>query len=151
MTQVEDLGNGLVVSTARFETGAWLMALLLTTIAGSFLAVWLVLAKRVPPGLPEGPPRESRWLFGLGLVNVSLWAVHVLIIGREDPGLVVRYLPIGGGLLEMVLLVVLWTAILECLLRHQNPFRNAWLWGGGVLMVIPPSIELLNYVETWHP
>jgi predicted Ser/Thr protein kinase len=151
MTQVQDLGNGMVVSTARFETGAWLMAFLILAISGAFLTVWLILPKRRPHQGPSESPSESRWLFGLGLVNVSLWALHVLVIGREGPGWLVRYMPIGGGLVEVALLVLLWTAVLECLLRHQNPLRNGWLWGGAVLMVLPPSIELLHYIETWRP
>lgn len=148
MTEVQDLGNGMVVSTARFETGAWLMALLFLAIAGALFTLWLTLPRG---GSNENAavPAESRWLFGLGLVNISLWALHVLVIGRERPGILVRYLPIGGGLVELVLLVLLWTAVLESLARHQNPFRNVWLWAGGVLMVIPPSIELTHYIRTW--
>lgn len=150
MTQVQDLGNGMVVSTARFETGAWLTALLFMAVAGALLAAWLTLRGPLPT-VAATLPRESRWLFGLGLINVSLWALHVLVIGREGPGVLVRYMPIGGGLVELVLLVVLWTAVLESLLRHQNPFRNMWLWAGGVLMVIPPSIELTHYIRSWRP
>jgi hypothetical protein len=60
-------------------------------------------------------------------------------------------MPIAGGLLEIVLLVLLWTAVLETLARHQNPLRNLWLWGGGILMLVPPAVELTHYVRTWHP
>ena len=150
MTRVQDLGDGRVVSTARFEIAAWLLAALFAAVGGALFAAWLTLLRRAEV-VERTEPREAFWFFLGGFVNVGLWAVHIFLIGRDNVGRFVQYMPIAGGVFELGLLVVMWTAILECLRRGINPFRIGKMWLGGALMVIPPIGELAHYFDAWKP
>jgi hypothetical protein len=59
--------------------------------------------------------------------------------------------PLVGGVIEVLVLVQTWTAILQAL-RTGRPLQLEWrLWLGLALALIPPAVSLQNYLSAWHP
>jgi serine/threonine protein kinase len=138
----ERLADGRLASRARFETwptlwaaAAWAVALL---AYGALRAHW----RRA--GLEVSSPEERlsavRPLTRLALFMNALFAVD---LGLEASRLraVVSYLPILGGVLELCMVYLVWTAVLEAELRSRPLQRELALWLAAGACLIPPLVS----------
>ena len=149
MRRAEPLRDGHVVSRARFETWPTLAAIAaLATALGGYAALrrhWR--AAGLLQARPHQPLRESRLVFGCGAFAVSIW---LLRMSFASPA-VSEYVPILGGLIEVAALLLFWTAVLQGLRRSRPLAREAWLWLGMLMALVPPAWDLASYLSSWHP
>ena len=61
------------------------------------------------------------------------------------------YLPLIGGLIEVVALLLLWVSILQAWRTARPLHREPALWLGFALALVPPIAEFLVYLSRWHP
>jgi len=151
MLQVERLADGRLVSHARFETWPTLMAI--ATVIVALLAQGLLRRHWRAAGLdaprPHRPVPAAPWVLGWGLLAVSLYEIRGL---TATPGAFwTAYVPIAGGLLELVVLFAAWTAILEAWRCGRPLGREAPLWLGLGLALVPPIEDLFRYLRDWRP
>jgi serine/threonine-protein kinase len=149
MLRAERLADGRAVSRARFETWPTLSAI--AALAAAFAGYGQLRRHWRAAGLlqarPDRPVRESRFVFACGALAVSIWLVRKSFA----PGAASEYVPILGGLLEVVALFLFWSAVLHALRRSRPLAREGWLWLGMLLALIPPAWDLATYVSSWRP
>jgi serine/threonine-protein kinase len=142
------LPGGRLYSPARFETGPILAAL--AGLAPALFAYGLLRRHWRRAGLdhpaPDRPVREARWLLGVGLVAGGLYLLQRALIAAEVPAVGV-YMPILGGLLEVLSLYFLWFCLLECQRRGRSLVREPLIPLGFLLAILPPAIELYRYLR----
>lgn len=148
---LQDLGHGQVLTRARFETTAVLVALLAGALGLGATALlvrhWRVEGLARPD--PHPPIRAVRWVLGLGLFTVAsyglrLWAVDQgYVLGGAAPSWL-SYLPFFGGLLEVVTLFVTLSCVLEARRRRRPLSAEPWLWVGQALALSAPVIEFFR-------
>jgi len=56
-----------------------------------------------------------------------------------------------GGLIEVAALLLFWTAVLQALRRSRPLAREAWLWLGMLMALVPPAWDLASYLSSWRP
>ena len=61
------------------------------------------------------------------------------------------YVPILGGLLELGIVFLAWMAVLEAWRTSRPLWREPRLWLGIALALVPPVVDLLHYLQSWHP
>jgi len=168
MLAPEALPDGRLLVRARFETGPVLAALGAGAVAAVALGVLLgrwrrlglapssgdIIAAATPAsgrageGRPPGGLPESRAVLLAGGVALAVYGARILVDRSPlgDAALVRAarpYVPILGGAIEVLVLVLAWTALLEALRRDRDLSRERALWGGLALAVAPPALELL--------
>jgi hypothetical protein len=147
MFDAQRLADGRLATRARFETwptlwatGAWIVA---------FVAYGLLRGHWRRAGLdtptPEQPLRAVRPVLRIGVLLNALYVPHLLL---EAWGLRswISYLPILGGILELVMVYLVWVAVLESLRTSRSLRREPLLWVGAVLSLIPPVISSLRLI-----
>jgi predicted Ser/Thr protein kinase len=147
MLRTERLADGRVLSRARFETWPTLAAI--AAIAAA-VAAHAALRRhwrdaRLERPRPEQPVRESRTVLGLGITSISVYGLRVLL---EDRGFAAAfaYVPVLGGVIEIVTLFFFWIAILQAW-RASRPLHREWpLWVGALLALVPPVTDLAAFV-----
>ena len=146
----ERLADGRMVSWARFETGPTLAALATFVIAISAYGAlrWHWRRAGLEEHAPERPVPEARLLFAMGLLSCAVY-----LFGRiyEGHGPAATYLPLIGGLIEVVALLLLWVSILECWRRARPLYREPAMWLGFALAIVPPVAEFFVYLSRWRP
>jgi len=152
MLGTEDLGDGRIVSRARFETWPALSALVATALAIAAYA-WLRLHWRQSGAEGRDPHRrlrEGRWVLAGGAVAIAVYGVRKLLeVAGHAP--IAAYFPLAGGVLEVGVLFCVWVAVLEAW-RTKRPLRHEpALWVGTALALVPPAVELVVYLVTWQP
>jgi serine/threonine-protein kinase len=147
MLRAERLEDGRVLSRARFETWPTLAAI--AAIAAA-VAAHAALRRhwrdaRLERPRPDQPVRESRIVLALGMTSIFLYGLRVLLEDRGFRAAFV-YMPIFGGVIEIVTLFFFWIAILQAW-RASRPLHREWpLWVGAVLALVPPVTDLAAFV-----
>jgi serine/threonine-protein kinase len=147
MLRTEPLPDGRVVSPARFETWPTLAAA--ATIVLAILSQGLLRRHWRQSGLdepqPQRPVRESTTALACGIAALALYGVRRLL--APPSAFWTSYVPILGGLLEMAVLFVVWTAILEAWRTSRALTRELRLWVGLGLALLPPIVDLAEYLR----
>ncbi len=151
MLHGERLADGRVLSRARFETWPTLAAVAAIAVAvaasGALRRHWR--DARLERERPDRPVRESRAVLACGLVSIAVYGVRRLL---EDRGFAwaFAYVPIVGGLIEIVAVFFFWMAILQAW-RASRPLLREWaLWLGVLLALVPPVTDLAAFVSAYH-
>jgi eukaryotic-like serine/threonine-protein kinase len=147
MLRPERLADGRILSRARFETWPTLAAI--AAIAAAVAAHGLLRRHwrdaRLERPRPDQSLRESRAVLACGIVSVTVYGARVLLEGRGFP-VAFAYVPILGGVIEIVALFLFWMAILQAW-RNSRPLRREWpLWAGVFLALVPPVFDLATYL-----
>jgi eukaryotic-like serine/threonine-protein kinase len=150
MLPLERLADGRLVTRARFETFPVLAAAAAAALA--FGSHALLRRHWREAGLLRRAPsvavRESQWVLVLGVIALVLFGARHLFASRDH---FLLFNPLVGGVIEVLVLVQSWTAILQAL-RTGRPLQLEWrLWLGLGLALIPPAVSLQNYLSAWHP
>jgi serine/threonine-protein kinase len=98
---------------------------------------------------PGRPVDESTAVLRLSLVIDALFVVH-LGLPYTPARPIAAYLPVVGGVLELVMLYQLWLAVLEAERRHRPLRRERRLWLGLALSLLPPCISFLRVLAGGH-
>jgi eukaryotic-like serine/threonine-protein kinase len=150
--EAQRLADGRLATRARFETwptlwasAAWAVALV---AYGLLRGYWRRAGVDTPT--PDVPLRGVRSVVVMALVLNALFALHLLLEHTSLRGLVI-YIPILGGMLELVMVYLVWVAVLEAL-RTARPFRREpWLWVAALISLIPPGISTLRILLSSQP
>jgi hypothetical protein len=151
VVRAEHLPDGRLVSRARFEIWPTLSAVAALALA---LAAQAMLRRHwrqsgLEAVTPDRPLPESRSVLACGIVALALYGLRLGLEETASPFLTA--VPILGGLLELATVFFAWMAVLEAW-RTQRPLRReAGLWLGLGLALIPPAVELGRYVQAWRP
>ncbi|MDX2009193.1 MAG: protein kinase [Myxococcaceae bacterium] len=146
------VGPGQVMTRARFETGAVLVALVAVALAVAATAAlrrhWrLEGLDRPAPGapLPEGRVVFALGVFTLATYGLRLWAVSKgYVLGAEAGPSWLSFLPFFGGLLEVVVLFFTVAAALEASRRQRPLAREPRLVVGQLIALVPPAAEFFR-------
>jgi len=151
MLETKPLPDGRLASYARFETGPTLAAVALLGIA---LAVQGLLRRHwreagLAIAQPDRPVSESHLVFVSGVIVIGLYIVRRFL---ARPGtLWTSYVPIAGGILELAVVFLAWTAVLEAWRTSRPLIREPRLWLGIALALVPPVVDLARYLQHWTP
>ena len=147
MLRPERLADGRVLSRARFETWPSLAAIAAIAAAvaahGALRRHWR--DARLEHARPDQPVRESRAVLACGIVAVVVYATRTVL--DDGRSLLFAYVPIIGGVIEIVALSFFWMAILQAW-RASRPLHREWpLWLGVLLALIPPVHDLAAFID----
>ena len=137
------LPDGRVLTRARFETWPTLGAAVAIALAlaayGLLRRHWRLTGLDRPA--PERPLPGARRLLSIGVV---LFAVFLLREGLARAGAanVVMYIPVLGGVLELVMLYRFWDVALEAQRTARSLAREPLVWVGLVLSLFPPTYHI---------
>ena len=70
---------------------------------------------------------------------------------RAGAGNVVMYIPVLGGVLELVMLYRLWDALLEAQRTARPLTSEPLLWVGLALSLFPPAYHLVTMARSFAP
>jgi serine/threonine-protein kinase len=148
----ERLADGRVVSRARFETGPVLAAMAALVVG---LATFAHLRDRWRAAGLDRPERDepiaaSRNVLIIGIVAI-LTAAARRLLSTHGLTSVALYAPLVGGVMEALALFFFWSAVLEAVRRGRPLRREAALWTGAGLCLVPPITELVSYFAAWRP
>jgi serine/threonine-protein kinase len=144
------LPDGRVLTRARFETWPTLgaaVAIALALVAYGLLRRHWRLAGFDRPD-PERPVAASRRVLGLGVVLFALFIARELL-DRAGAGLLVSYIPVLGGVLELVMLFRFWDATLEAQRTTRSLAREPLLWIGLALSLLPPTYHMAKLAQSF--
>ena len=151
MLHTERLPDGRVVSRGRFETWPTLAAVGLLVVA--VVAQGLLRRHWREAGLEarrsERPVPESGLVLACGLAAVSLYALRRVL--APDGAFWTAYVPIAGGLIELGVVFLAWTAVLQAWRTSRPLAREPLLWAGIALALVPPVVDLAAYLQRWKP
>jgi serine/threonine-protein kinase len=149
MVPPEKLGDGRMLSRARFETWPTLAALaaFAAALGGVGLLRFYWARSDLMGRRPHQPVQEARWVLLAGIVACTVFAVGRPLPQRGP----VLYLPIIGGVIEVVALFLLWAGVLQAW-RNGRPLRSEpGLWVGFALALFPPVTEFFHTLARWQP
>jgi hypothetical protein len=141
----EPLGDGRVLTRARFETAPTLTAAAGWVVA--FVAYGLLRRHWRKNALEETAPErqltETRAVLLMALVlNLMFGVRYLLELGGYQR--VAVYLPVVGGVAELIMLYLVWSAVLEARRVSRPLTREPWLWAGLGLSVLPPVTSFVS-------
>jgi serine/threonine-protein kinase len=138
----ERLADGRLATRARFETwptlgaaAAWAVALV---AHGALRQHWRRAGLQLQQ--PERPLTAVRPLVRLAAFLNLLFAVHLVVEATSFRSLMI-YVPILGGVLELAMVYLVWTAVLEAELSGRRLRRERALWLATAASLIPPIIS----------
>jgi serine/threonine-protein kinase len=137
------LPDGRVLTRARFETWPTLGAAVAIALAlaayGLLRRHWRLAGLDRPS--PERPLPGARRVLVIGVV---LFAIFLLREGlaRAGAGNVVTYIPVVGGVLELVMLYRVWDVALEATRTTRSLAREPLVWVGLALSLFPPTYHM---------
>ncbi|HMJ16382.1 MAG TPA: serine/threonine-protein kinase [Polyangiaceae bacterium] len=145
---VEELSGGGLYTRARFETMPMLAAAAGWAVA--FAAYGLLRRHWRHSGLDVSAPERrltgSRHVLMMGLLLDALFAFR-LILERAGATRIVNYIPVLGGILELVLLYLVFMTVLEAQRVRRRFRREPLLWLGLGLGVLPPVYSFLEMLR----
>jgi hypothetical protein len=147
----ERLPDGRVFTVARFEVWPTLGA---AVAAASALTAYGLLRRHLRmAGLDAPSPEQklagSRSVFRFGVFLLALAFVREALFGTRA-ALVATYIPVLGGVLELVMLQRFWTVILEAQRTRRKLGREPLLWIGLGLALLPPLYHFFTEVAAWR-
>jgi eukaryotic-like serine/threonine-protein kinase len=148
----EPLADGRVATRARFETVPTLAA------AGAFalaLAGYGLLRRHwrhagVETSTPDRPLVGAGVVLRMGLL-LDAGFVFRLVIVRTPAGVLGTYMPVVGGVLELLMVYLLWMAVLEALRTGRPLRREPVLWLGVALSLLPPAVSFVRMTSGLPP
>lgn len=143
----ERLPDGRVFTVARFEVWPVLGAAVAIAVA---LTAYGVLRRHLRhAGLDSPEPdrklQGSRQVLNFGVFLLGLAFVREALT-RTSAAVVATYIPVLGGVLELVMLQRFWAAILEAQRLRRNLGREPLLWIGLGLALLPPTYHFFREV-----
>jgi hypothetical protein len=148
----DTLPDGSVVSRARFETGPTLAA---AAVLGAAIAGYTLLRahwKRTGllVSMPDRPVPGAWPVMALGVGAVVLFFLRAML---ESEGVAWprTYVPLFGGLIELAVVFLFWSAVLEAWRTGRPLRREPLLWLGMALALLPPVLQFVRHVSTWRP
>jgi serine/threonine-protein kinase len=152
MLGARPLPDGRVVSRARFEVWPTLAAVAAIVVALAAQG-WLRRHFReagLESRAPERPVPAARAVFACGVVAIAVYAARRLIdpAGGSPAS---PYVPIVGGLIELMCLYLAWLAFLDARRTGRALVREVPLWAGLGLALVPPVRDLALYLASWTP
>jgi serine/threonine-protein kinase len=152
MMKTGRLADGRLYSWARFETWPALAAVALVGLAvaaqGLLRHHWRRLG--LERATPDRPLPESRRVLACGLTACVVYVAHRLLEPVQATVLW-AYVPIVGGLIELFAVFLAWMAVLEAWRTRRALTREAGLWLGLGLGLVPPVVDLVRYLRSWPP
>jgi serine/threonine-protein kinase len=146
MIGVQDLGDGTVMTRARFETW-WTIATLATFALAITAYAFLRLHWRrsgLEKPMPDRPVPDTKWVVVWGLVALAVYGIRVL---TDWGGEKFVYWPLLSGAMEVVVLFFFWVSVLKAWRVSRPLRREPWLWAGLALAFIPLVIELYRFID----
>ena len=138
------LPDGRLLTRARFETGPTLGAAVAIALAlgayGLLRRHWRLAGLDHPA--PDRPLAGARRVLSIGVVLFALLLLREALV-HAGAGAVVIYVPVLGGVLELVMLYRFWDAVLEARRTTRSLAREPLLWVGLALALVPPTYHLL--------
>src|SRR5262249_48166272 len=135
----EPLPDGRILTRARFEVAPILGATV--AIAMALLAYGLLRRHWRQAGLeavrPDRALSRSRRVFWLGVVLFAAYVGRTALVGHASAG-VMAYIPVFGGVLELAMLFLFWSCVLEAQRVSRPLRRELGLWLGLALSLFPP-------------
>ena len=152
MIDPQPLPGGRLVSWARFEIGPLLAAFAAIGFCAIVYQLLEMRWRRAGIFRDEGPhPVEDvAMVLRLGVACAALFAVH-LALQAAWPIALLRYVPIPGGILELLVVYYTWSALLETQRRRRSWFADWRLWAGVALALVPPVTDFARYLAYWVP
>jgi serine/threonine-protein kinase len=137
------LPDGRLLTRARFEIAPTLGAAVAIALAlgayGLLRRHWRIAGLDHPE--PERPLAGARRVLTIGVVLFALFLLREALV-RAGVGTVVIYVPVLGGVLELVMLYRFWDAVLEARRTARSLAREPLLWLGLALALFPPTYHL---------
>jgi eukaryotic-like serine/threonine-protein kinase len=150
--EAQRLADGRLATRARFETWPTLWAAAVWAVA--FVAYGLLRGQWRRAGLdaasPEQPLSAVRPVLRMAIVLNALFGVH-LLLERTTLRPLVIYIPILGGILELVMVYLVWVAVLEALRTSRPLRREPWLWLAALISLLPPVISCFRLLRGGQP
>jgi serine/threonine-protein kinase len=148
----ETRADGRVFTRARFETWPTLAA------AGAFavaLATYGLLRRHwrhagLDRPTPDRRLAATRPVLLLAFANVALFVVRQAF-ERAGARAVVTYIPVLGGLLELMMVYQVWNAVLEARRTGRLLRREPLLWIGVALSLTPPAVSFVRMMSGRPP
>jgi serine/threonine-protein kinase len=139
----QPLPNGRVLTRARFEVwptlGAAVAMAIATAAYGLLRRHWRTAGLERPD--PERPLAGARRVLRIGVVLFALFLLHQFLLHR-GAAVIVSYLPVIGGCLELMMLYRFWDAALEARQTSRSLAREPLLWLGLALALFPPTYNM---------
>ena len=143
----QTLGDGRVLTRARFEVWPTLGAALAVAIA---LATYGLLRRHwrdagVERHLPDRPLAGARRVLRIGVGLFLLFLLHQLL-ARRGAAAATNYIPVIAGTIELAMVYLFWDAVLEAQQTHRSLAREPLLWLGLALALFPPTYANLGWL-----
>lgn len=144
---IRPLDGARVYSRARFETVPVLIA-----ASGWIVALAAYSALRfhwrsasLELHAPDRPLPYTRDVLRMTLVVLLVFALKLVMmeIGWTSAG---TYIPVLGGVLELMVLFAVWLAVLESRRTSRPLHREPKLWAGLGFSLLPPAVELVQVI-----
>jgi serine/threonine-protein kinase len=146
------LPDGRVLTRARFETtpvlGAAVAIALALVAYGLLRRHWRLTGLDRPT--PDRPLAGSRRVLNIGVIAFALFICGELL-ARTGAGNLVTYVPVVGGVLELVMLYRAWDVVLEAQRTARSLAREPLLWVGVALSLWPPTYHLTLVARSLWP
>jgi len=150
-TGAEARPDGRMFTRARFETWPTLAAAGAFAVAlgayGLLRRHWRHAGLDAPS--PDRPVGAVRAVVKIALVIDALFVVR-LGVDRVGAHAVATYLPVAGGVLELIMVYTAWIAALEARRTGRLLRREPWLWAAIGLALVPPAVSILR-ILSGHP
>jgi serine/threonine-protein kinase len=151
-TGAEARPDGRLFTRARFETWPTLAAVVAFAVAlgayGLLRRHWRHAGLDAPS--PERPVAAVRAVVKVALVIDALFFVR-LGIQRAGAHSVATYVPVAGGVLELIMVYAAWLAALEARRTSRPLHREPWLWVAIGLALVPPAVSVLRILAGGAP
>jgi serine/threonine-protein kinase len=148
----EHLADGRLVSRARFETFPTLGAALALAVAfaalGALRRHWRLAGLDRPQ--PLRPLGEAPTVLGLGIACLLTYLARRWL-QAHGATTAVAYSPVVGGLLELAVLYIYFSAMLQAWRTQRSLAREPLLFVGLGLALLPPAVEFVSYLVRWTP
>jgi serine/threonine-protein kinase len=139
----QPLPDGRVLTRARFETWPTLGAAVAIALAlaayGLLRRHWRLAGLDRPA--PDRPLPGARRVLAIGLVLFAIFLVREAL-SRAGVSAIVTYIPVIGGVLELVMLYRFWDVALEAQRTARSLAREPLVWLGLALSLFPPTYHI---------
>jgi hypothetical protein len=148
----EPLADGRVLTRARFETaptliaaGGWVVAF---AAYGMLRRHWRHNQLETPA--PNRRLSETRAVLGMALFLNLMFALRFALQHAGYTGVAV-YMPVFGGVAELIMLYLVWSAVLEARRVSRPLTREYLLWTGLALSLLPPVTSFITVLAGGEP
>jgi serine/threonine-protein kinase len=144
--------DGRVFTRARFETWPTLAAAGAFAVAmgayGLLRRHWRHAGLDAPA--PDRPLPATRAVLAIALANDALFVVRAAI-QRAGNRTLWMYIPVLGGVLELLMVYFVWLAVLEARRTGRLLRREPLLWIGVALSLVPPFVSFVRMLAGEAP